>query len=148
MRTVGQHLVSPALIILILGTATVGLAQEPAADPLPSWNVSPTKTAILEFVARTTKAGGPHFVPPAERVSVSDNDGTLWCEQPLYVQLAFAIDRVRNLAPEHPEWNGKQPFQAPSTATLTQSRASARRACWNSSWPRTRGSRPRNSSTS
>jgi phosphoglycolate phosphatase-like HAD superfamily hydrolase len=80
-----------------------------AADPLPSWIDTPRKKAITEMVARVT-APGPSFVPPAERVAVFDNDGTLWAEQPMYVQLFFAIDRVKSLAPQHPEWKGKEPF--------------------------------------
>jgi phosphoserine phosphatase len=79
---------------------------------LPSWNDGPARKAILSFVARVTKVGGPDFVAPAERIAVFDNDGTLWSEQPMYVQLAFAIDRVRALAPSHPEWAARQPFKA------------------------------------
>lgn len=83
-----------------------------AADPLPSWNESKAKTAITNFVAKVTKEGGTDFVPPAERIAVFDNDGTLWAEQPVYFQLAFALDRVQALAPQHPEWNDKKPFAA------------------------------------
>jgi phosphoserine phosphatase len=82
------------------------------AEPLPSWNDGPAKRAILAFVTKVTTPGGPDFVPPAERIAVFDNDGTLWAEQPLYFQLAFAIDRVKALAPQHPEWKTTQPFQA------------------------------------
>jgi phosphoglycolate phosphatase-like HAD superfamily hydrolase len=82
------------------------------ADPLPSWNEGPTKQAISHFVARVTTPGGADFVPLAERIAVFDNDGTLWSEQPLYVEVAFTLDRVRELAPEHPEWKSKQPFKA------------------------------------
>ncbi len=82
-----------------------------AADPLPSWNDGcPSKSAIHSFVARVTMEGSPDFVPPAERIAVFDNDGTLWCEQPIYFQFAFAIDRVKVLAAEHPEWKEKKPF--------------------------------------
>src|SRR5882724_641191 len=81
-------------------------------DALPSWNDGPAKTSITEFVARVTAQGGPDFVAPAERIAVFDNDGTLWVEQPMYVQLAFALDRVRAMAPLHPEWTDKQPFKA------------------------------------
>jgi hypothetical protein len=79
-------------------------------DPLPSWTEGPTKTAIVEFVAKVTKAGSPDFVSPAERIATFDNDGTLWVEQPMYVQLAFALDRVKTVAPQHPEWKDKEPF--------------------------------------
>jgi phosphoserine phosphatase len=83
-----------------------------AAGPLPSWNDGAARTAILSFVERVTKDGGPDYVPPAERIAVFDNDGTLWSEQPTYVQLAFALDRVKALAPAHPEWKTTQPFKA------------------------------------
>jgi phosphoglycolate phosphatase-like HAD superfamily hydrolase len=88
----------------------VGARAQPA-DPLPSWNDGPAKKAITEFVARVTTQGGPDFVPAAERIATFDNDGTLWSEQPIYFQLAFALDRVRALAPKHPEWKSKQPFK-------------------------------------
>ncbi|ODS00137.1 haloacid dehalogenase [Methyloceanibacter methanicus] len=82
------------------------------ADPLPSWNDGPTKQAVESFVQKVTDKDGPDFVPPADRIAVFDNDGTLWVEQPAYVQLIFALDRVKELAPEHPEWKEKQPFKA------------------------------------
>jgi len=82
-----------------------------AGDPLPAWNDSASRKAIVEFVNRVTRQGGSEFVPPAERIATFDNDGTLWSEQPIYVQLAFALDRVRALAPKHPEWKEKQPFK-------------------------------------
>ena len=81
-----------------------------AADPLPSWNDGPAKKAIVEFVAKVTTAGSPDFVPVPERIATFDNDGTLWCEQPMPVQLYFALDRVKALAPQHPEWKTKEPF--------------------------------------
>jgi phosphoglycolate phosphatase-like HAD superfamily hydrolase len=83
-----------------------------AADPLPAWNDAAAKRAIVSFVERVTKTGGPDYVPPAERIAVFDNDGTLWSEQPMYVQLAFAIDRVKALGPSHPEWKTTEPFRA------------------------------------
>ncbi len=81
-------------------------------DPLPSWNDGPARTALLEFVGRVTDAGSPDFVPVPERIAVFDNDGTLWAEQPLYFQLFFALDRIRELAPLHPEWRDRPPFKA------------------------------------
>ena len=81
-----------------------------AADPLPSWNDGAAKKAIVEFVSKVTKEGGPEFVPSAERIATFDNDGTLWAEQPMYFQLLFALDRVKALAPQHPEWKDKEPF--------------------------------------
>ena len=81
-----------------------------AQDPLPSWNDGATKQAIVDFVAKVTKEGSSDFVPVAERIATFDNDGTLWCEQPMYFQLLFALDRVKALAPQHPEWKDKEPF--------------------------------------
>lgn len=85
-------------------------ADSPAA-PLASWNDGATKNAILQFVKRVSTEGGPDFVPISERIAVFDNDGTLWAEQPLYFQFQFAIDRVKALAPQHPEWKSKDPFR-------------------------------------
>ena len=87
-------------------------AQAQGGDPLPSWNGGRTKQSILDFVAAVTREGSADFVPVSERIATFDNDGTLWIEQPMYVQLAFALDRVVALAPEHPEWKEKQPFKA------------------------------------
>jgi hypothetical protein len=100
-----------ALLALIAGLliAAPALAQ---TDPLPSWNDGPTKQAIVSFVEKVTEEGGPDYVPPDDRIATFDNDGTLWLEQPMYVQLAFALDRVKALAPEHPEWKDEQPFKA------------------------------------
>lgn len=81
-------------------------------DRLPSWNDGAVKKAITDFVSRVTTEGGADFVPPAERIAVFDNDGTLWCEQPNYFQAIFALDRVKAMAADHPEWKNKQPFKA------------------------------------
>jgi haloacid dehalogenase-like hydrolase len=81
-----------------------------AADPLPSWKDRAAKKSIIVFVEKVTRSGSPDFVPEAERIATFDNDGTLWCEQPMPVQFYFALDRVRALAPQHPEWNTKEPF--------------------------------------
>ncbi len=94
--------------VLAAGLAAATSAQ--TADPLPSWNDTAAKKAIIEFVAKVTQEGSPEFVPAAERIAVFDNDGTLWSEQPLYFQLAFVLDRVKALAPGHPEWKEKEPF--------------------------------------
>jgi len=83
-----------------------------AQNPLPSWNDGPAKQAIVGFVSRVTAKDGKEFVPPAERIAVFDNDGTLWCEQPMYVQLAFILDRVKALAPQHPQWKEQEPYAA------------------------------------
>jgi phosphoglycolate phosphatase-like HAD superfamily hydrolase len=87
-------------------------ATAPAVDPLPSWNEGSAKSSIEAFVARVTTPNGADFVPPAGRVAVFDNDGTLWGEQPLYVQLQFALDRVRALAPQNPTWEHTEPFKS------------------------------------
>ncbi len=79
-------------------------------DPLPSWNDGAAKQAILDFVATVTTPNSPSFVTPSDRIAVFDNDGTLWVEQPLYVQAFFVFDRVRQLAPQHPEWQTQEPF--------------------------------------
>jgi phosphoglycolate phosphatase-like HAD superfamily hydrolase len=82
------------------------------ANPLPSWNDGAAKTAVLEFVAAVTEKGGRDYVEPAERIAVFDNDGTLWVEYPMYTQILFAFERVKELAPQHPEWKTTQPFKA------------------------------------
>ena len=81
-------------------------------DPLPSWNEGTSKQSIIDFVTNTTKEGSADFVPVADRIACFDNDGTLWSEQPMYFQLAFALDQIKVLAPQHPEWKTKQPFKA------------------------------------
>jgi hypothetical protein len=99
---------SAALSIALI-TAVGGCAQ--TSNSLPSWNDGAAKQAITRFVQATTTSGSATYIPPAERIAVFDNDGTLWPEQPMYFQLAFALERVRTLAPKHPEWKTKQPFK-------------------------------------
>jgi hypothetical protein len=94
----------------ILAFAATVAAQD--ADPLPSWNDTASKLAVTRFVQEVSTTGSAGFVTPAERIAVFDNDGTLWSEQPMYFQLAFALDRVKALAPQHPEWKQEQPFKA------------------------------------
>ena len=107
MTTFRTNLARAAAIVLIATSWTGhGLAQE----PLPSWNDTAPRKAIVALVERVTKQGSPDFVPPAERIATFDNDGTLWAEQPLYFQLLFAIDRIKALAPQHPEWKDKEPY--------------------------------------
>jgi hypothetical protein len=114
-----------AFAIVTIVTAS-GCRQEPVTPPpsasassaersgnrLASWNDGAVKKAIVDFVSRVTVDGGPDFVPPAARIATFDNDGTLWAEQPIYFQVAFAFDRVKALAPQHPEWSQKPPFKA------------------------------------
>ena len=92
--------------------AMIATPTSAAEDPLPSWKDGRAKQEIRRFVAEVTKAGGGDFVPAEERIAVFDNDGTLWCEQPYYTQVAFTLDRVKVLAGEHPEWRDKPPFRA------------------------------------
>src|SRR5258708_15356125 len=99
----------PLISASFRSTSAVAQAQR---DPLPSWNEGATKASILDFVARVTTQGGPDFVLVDQRIATFDNDGTLWVEHPMYVQLAFALDRVKAMAPLHPEWKKKQPFKA------------------------------------
>jgi phosphoglycolate phosphatase-like HAD superfamily hydrolase len=101
-----------ALLTTLLAASLAGSAFAQVSDPLPSWNEGATKKSITDFVARVTAQGSPNFVPPELRIATFDNDGTLWCEQPFYFQLAFAFDRVKAMAPQHPEWKTKQPFKA------------------------------------
>lgn len=86
--------------------------RENSNAPLPSWNDGPTKQAIIDFVTNTTKEGNADFIPVADRIACFDNDGTLWSEQPLYFQFAFALDQVKSQAPQHSDWKNRQPFKA------------------------------------
>ena len=104
-----RRLVLGVSLITLAVTASPSFAQ---SDPLPSWNDGASRRTILAFVSDVTKGGGPRFVPESDRFAVFDNDGTLWAEQPMCVQLAFALDRVKELAPKHPEWKTQQPFKA------------------------------------
>jgi phosphoglycolate phosphatase-like HAD superfamily hydrolase len=104
-RTVLRGPVGLALLVCFAAIAH-------AADPLSSWNDTAPKKAIIAFVEKVTKEGSPDFVSPVDRIATFDNDGTLWAEQPIYFQFAFAIDRVKALAPQHPEWKKQQPFAA------------------------------------
>ena len=101
--------------LMVLTSCARPVADEPAAvatDPLPSWNEGAAKDAVLDFVDRVTDPAGPAFVAEPERIAVFDNDGTLWAERPIYFQLLFAMDRVKAMAPDHPEWATTQPFMA------------------------------------
>src|SRR5215831_15064044 len=94
------------VILLALMSAPVFAAD----DPLPSWNEGAAKRAVVQFVTEVTRKGGPQYVSPSERIAAFDNDGTLWAEQPVYFQVQFALDRVKALAPQHPEWKTKEPL--------------------------------------
>jgi hypothetical protein len=100
--------------LLLVALVAIAACAAPATDtdPLPSWQEGPAKAAIMAFVTRVTQDGAAEFVPPADRIAVFDNDGTLWAEQPLYVQALFVLDRIKALAPQHPEWREQEPFAA------------------------------------
>ena len=100
------NLLITALIGALAFTGTI--AQ--AADPLPSWNDGAAKKSIVAFVKKVTKKGSPDFVPVPERIATFDNDGCLWAEQPMYFQAFFVFDRIKALAPQHPEWKDKEPY--------------------------------------
>ena len=100
-----------AMLPTLIGPLRPTSAQA-QSDPLASWNDGATKQSITDFVRRIATQGSPDFVPVDQRIATFDNDGTLWLEQPMYVQLAFALDRVKAMAPMHPEWKDKQPFKA------------------------------------
>jgi len=101
--------VGPGLLAIL---AVCGCSATRAGEVLPSWSDGPPKTAIVEFVEAVTEPGGKDYVAPPERIAVFDNDGTLWIEYPTYTQLLFAFERVKELAPQHPEWKTEQPFKA------------------------------------
>ncbi len=108
-------MIKRALRCFIVGVFSFGLITTASAhenDPLPSWNEGAAKQAILDFVDAVTTEGGADYVMPADRIATFDNDGTLWVEHPIYTQLAFALDRIKDLAPQHPDWRTKQPFKA------------------------------------
>jgi len=102
-------------IIAALGLFLSMISAAAAArsdDPLPSWNSGDNKTAIIDFVDQVTREGGPEFVSPSRRIAVFDNDGCLWSEQPVYFQVFYIVDRVKELAPQHPEWQNEEPFSS------------------------------------
>ena len=97
---------------VLIGAMLFGATVAWAADPLPSWNEGSAKQSVFSFIEKVTTEGSPGFVPQSQRIAVFDNDGTLWPEQPIYFQMAFAFDRVRTLASKHPEWKTKEPFKS------------------------------------
>lgn len=97
---------------LVLGACAPMATAPSGADPLPSWNDGPNKQRIVAFVKAITTEGGKDYVAPADRIATFDNDGTLWLEYPLYTQVRFVFDRIRELAPQHPEWKNKEPFKS------------------------------------
>lgn len=106
VRLLKSWSVVPLLLLILI------CAAQAQSDPLPSWKDGKVKSAITDFVERVTTEGGADFVKPEERIAVFDNDGTLWAEQPVYFQLAFALDRIKAMAPDHPEWKTTEPFKS------------------------------------
>src|SRR3972149_1996449 len=103
-----QNLLAAALVLLMAFAAAVAHA----ADPLPSWNDTAPKKAVIAFVEKVTKEGSADFVPPEARIATFDQDGTTWVSHPIYTQAMFALDRVGVLARQHPEWKNQEPFKA------------------------------------
>jgi haloacid dehalogenase-like hydrolase len=114
-------------IAMFYAVVLATVAAQPA-DPVPSWNAGASKQSIVDFVTRVTTPGSPQFVPPAERIATFDNDGTLWAEQPLYFQFLFAIDRVKAIAGQHPEWKDKEPFKSLMAGDIKGALAGGERA--------------------
>ena len=113
MTGIRKFVLTAATLALVTSLGLQGCGQAPSAktaDPLPSWTEGAARDEIVAFVEKVTTAGGPDYVEPAERIAVFDNDGTLWAEQPMYVQAAFTFDRIKALAPQHPEWKEEEPF--------------------------------------
>jgi haloacid dehalogenase-like hydrolase len=118
------HRVVAGHLACLLGLVVAGFAQ----DPLPSWNDTAPKKAIVAFVDKVTKEGSPDFVPVAERIATFDNDGTLWCEQPTYVQGFFVFDRIKELASHHPGWQKQEPFASVLRGDMMGAMAGGERA--------------------
>ena len=104
-------------------------AQSNSDDPLPSWNQGETKSSIIEFVESVTTPGSPDFVPEAQRIATFDNDGNLWSEKPVYFQLYYAIDQIREMALDHPEWQEEQPFKGVLEGDMEAVMASGKKGC-------------------
>src|SRR6186713_1919317 len=106
-RTSRRDFLLDAMVAAILVSTSAECVHSAGNDALPSWNEGAARQSILDFVADVTTVGSPDYMKPEDRIATFDNDGTLWPEQPMYTQLAFALDRVKAMAPLHPEWNDK-----------------------------------------
>jgi len=124
VRAISYLIFGGYAVLALALAATIARAQ----DPLPSWNDGSARQAIVSFVAQVTKEGSSDFVPPAERIAAFDNDGTLWAEQPMYVQFLFALDRATEIAPQHLEWRDKEPFASLLKGDLKGALAGGERA--------------------
>lgn len=107
-----RQVLAPSLLLVAAAVLLAGCAGLPASDPLPSWNEGTTKAAIVRLVDETTRPGSPDYVPPAERIATFDNDGTLWTEHPMYVEVVFTQARIKELAAQNPSWRTTMPFKA------------------------------------
>ena len=113
MRVVHERGAAPSWLALLFALLLLaGCATTRVADPLPSWNEGPVKAAIIKLVEDTTRPGSPDFVPVNERIATFDNDGTLWCEHPMYTEVVFTRDRIKALAAQNPSWRTEMPFKA------------------------------------
>jgi len=114
--------------IFLLGAMALGMGPSAFGDPLPSWNDTASKKAIVAFVEKVTTPGSPEYVDPAERIATFDNDGCLWSEQPMYFQAFYILDRIKTLAPQHPEWKDKEPFSSVLKGDLKSALAGGEKA--------------------
>ncbi len=110
LKTFGIFCISLFFLIIFIQIKPI-TAQSRIADPLPSWNQGTTKQTIITFVKKVTDSSLDTYIPPSDRIAIFDNDGTLWLEKPLYIQLVFILDRLKELAPQHPEWQTEEPFK-------------------------------------
>ena len=128
MRALRPSVLLVAMLLWPAARAATPPGAAQPVDPLPSWNTGPARQAIVDFVTRVTRTGGPDFVPVAERIATFDNDGTLWSEQPIYFQFAFALDRVKAMAPSRPEWQKQEPFRSVLAGDLKAALAGGEKA--------------------
>ena len=128
LRLTRRRWLAAAALSVALAACAPMRGAAPGVDPLPSWNEGPAKQRIVDFVKAVGTEGGQDYVAPAERVAVFDNDGTLWLEYPMYTQVLFVLDRIRALAPQHPEWQGKEPFKSAIAGDLRGVMAGGERA--------------------
>jgi phosphoglycolate phosphatase-like HAD superfamily hydrolase len=115
----------PLLGLLITFTL---LSTAHASDPLPSWNDGASKQALVAFVSQVTREGSDDFVPAPERIATFDNDGTLWSEQPIYFQLIYVVERIKELVPQHPEWKEQEPFASVLKGNMEKALAGGEKA--------------------
>jgi len=120
-------------IAVVVVAMVLAVSAAKAQDALPSWNDGATKAAIVDFVTAVTDESNKDYVPPADRIATFDNDGTLWVEAPLYTQIMFAFDRVKAMAPDHPDWKDKPALQAVLAGDMKAVAKAGKRGSWKSS---------------